>query len=133
MITCMLFTHASLSSDVSWLAAGYVDTLNKVNIKGGIVLNDSYEPDEERPYYFGAFKYADLEIGAEGEKLTVGVGHHIAHGLDRIGLSYAKLETQDLTGIEAVISQMGMSLKLGYYHGLNDTDNKWLLGLGFGF
>jgi len=57
----------------------------------------------------------------------------VGHGLDRYGLSYAHLRTQDLAGFELVISQMGMSAKLGYYPGLHGTDNRLLLGLGFGF
>lgn len=129
----LLFSTPSWSDEISWLAGIYVDTLNKVNVKGGIVLNDEYEYDEKQSHYFGSFKYIDLEAGLEGNKISFGVGHHIGHGLDRIGLSYASLKQQDLAGIEAVISQMGVSVKLGYYAGLNGTSDKWLFGIGLGF
>lgn len=129
----MLFSQASLSSDIAWLAGAYVDTLNSANIKGGIVLNAPYEYDEARPHYSGSFKYADAEVGLNGSKVSFGFGSHIGHGLDRFGLSYAQLKTQDLAGVEAVISQMGMSVKVGYYLGLSDTKDRWLIGLGFGF
>jgi hypothetical protein len=129
----LMFSQASMSADVTFLGAAYVDTVNSVNVKCGVVFNEPYEYDEEKPYYYGSFKYADVEVGLNGSKLTVGFGSQIGHGLDRVGLSYAKLNTQELAGVEAVISQMFMSIKLGYYLGLDNTNNRWLFGLGFGF
>jgi len=111
----------------------YVDTMNKANLKLGMALNDNYEYDEDRPHYYGGFKYADFELGMEGRKITLGAGYHIGHGIDRIGISYADFEKQELAGIEAVISQMGASIKIGYYKGRHNTDNQWLLGIGMGF
>lgn len=129
----LFFSQTSLSSDTSWLAGIYLDNLNKANIKGGITFNDDYEYNEDNPHYYGSFKYSDIEIGLEGYKLSVGVGQNIGHGLDRIGLSYAWLDTQDLAGVEAIISQMGMSIKIGCYFGLDNTSDKFLIGVGLGF
>lgn len=133
LIFCLLFSRVSLASDITWLAAAYVDTVNSANLKAGIVFKEPYEYTEERPHYYGSFNYADIEVGLNGNKVSLGMGSEIGHGIDRIGLSYAHLDKQDLAGVEAVISQMGLSVKLGYYVGLDDTSNKWLIGIGLGF
>ncbi len=129
----LLLSQPSLGNDISWLGAAYIDTLNKADVKVGIALKDPYEYDEARPYYYGSFKYVDFEVGVEGIKATFGSGSSVGHGIDRVGLSYAKMSTQDLAGVETVISQMGMSVKFGYYLGMDNTKNRWLLGIGFGF
>jgi hypothetical protein len=43
------------------------------------------------------------------------------------------VKSQDLAGVESVLSYMGGSVKLGYYFGLNGTKNCILIGFGFGF
>lgn len=128
----LLCSQDSISSEITWLGGIYADTLTKANIKAGISLNEKYEYNEEKPHYYGSFKYADIELGGDGSKVSVGIGHNVGHGADRIGLSYARLKNQDLVGFEAVLSQMGGSIKLGYYKGLNDTNDQWLLGIGIG-
>lgn len=133
LLAGMSLSQVSLGNNISWLGAAYLDTLNKANIKLGVVLNEPYEYDEARPHYYGSFKYVDFEVGVEGNKASIGVGSSIGHGIDRVGISYARMNTQDLAGIESVISQMGMSIKLGYYFGLDNTKNRWLLGVGLGF
>lgn len=78
--------------------------MNRVNLKAGIALPVPHEYDPQLPHhYYGKFHYADVEYGLEGAKLSVGVGQYIGHGADRFGLSYARLEAQDLAGLEAVI------------------------------
>ena len=129
----LLLCPPVIGKELGGLAGAYVDTLNMVNVKGGLTLSDPFEPDPDLPHYYGSFHYADIELGLEGQKLTVGVGQHVGHGLDRIGLSYARIRSQDLAGLEAVVSQMSMSVKLGYYQGLEGTGNRLLLGIGMGF
>jgi len=132
-MVALAFSQPVFSVETNLLSAAYIDTMNKVNIKAGIAFNEPYEYSEEMPHYYGSFKYIDFELGLEGTKVSIGKGVQAGHGIDRIGISYAKFKTQDLAGIEAIISQMGMSIKLGYYAGLEDTDDKWLVGVGFGF
>jgi hypothetical protein len=132
LISSLLFSQTAICGDTEWLAGVYVDTLNKVNIKGGITLSNPKAKDP-KPFDFGSFKYADLELGYEGSKISLGAGLYSRHGLDRIGFSYAHLKSQDLAGVESVLSSMGLNVKLGYYFGLNSTKNRILVGLGFGF
>ena len=132
IISSLFISQAACCGENQWLAAGYIDTLNKLNIKGGVTFLETKTEDPE-PFDFGAFKYADIELGIEGIKLTVGSGVNTRHGLDRIGVSYARMKSQDLIGVESVISNLGGSVKLGYYFGLNGTANCILVGFGFGF
>lgn len=131
-IAPLLFSGADPAEGWDLLAGFYVDTVNGATVKTGIALTGPYEYDPDRPHYYGGFHYMDVEYGLEGGKVSLGAGHHVGHGVDRLGVSYARLETQDLAGVEAVLSQMGLSLKLGYYAGLDGSDDAFLLGLGMG-
>lgn len=130
--------------DTLWLQGAYYDSLNKLNLKEGIAFLGSYTPgkyEDDIP-----MKYADIELGEEGVKGTLGMGHFVSSEFPfviRAGLSYAHFKTQDLAGVEAVLSPgfpagmgvpipVGMSLKLGFYHGLNHTPDRFMVGLGFG-
>jgi len=132
VISCLLFSQTANCADNQWLAGVYLDTLNKLNIKGGITFLEAKAKDPE-PYDYGSFKYADVEFGYEGSKVSLGAGLNSRHGLDRIGVSYARLRSQDMAGVESVLSYMGGSVKLGYYLGLDGTKNRILMGFGFGF
>ncbi|HQS59378.1 MAG: hypothetical protein B7Y56_13390 [Gallionellales bacterium 35-53-114] len=129
----LLFFQTAIADDTDWIGGIYIDTVNSINIKGGIVLNDNNPLDPDRPHYYGSFKYTDLELGLGGSKISFGFGDSIGHGLNRIGLSYAHLRSQDMAGFEWIVSQMGGSFKLGYYWGLDGTKNQMLLGFGLGF
>ena len=129
----LLLSQNCFGNDIAALGAAYIDTLNKGNVNFGIIFNEPYEYDDSKPHYYGSLKYADFEVGVEGFKTSLGVGEHVGHGIDRIGLSYARLHTQDLAGFEAISSQMGMSFKFGYYLGLHNTNNRLLIGIGVGF
>lgn len=132
LIAALLFARAVSAGGLDLLAGAYLDTLNSANLKVGMALAEPYDYDPERPYFYGGFHYADVEYGLKGAKISLGVGQHIGHGADRIGLSFARLAAQDLAGVEAVVSQMGLSLKAGYYLGLDGTDDAFLLGVGLG-
>lgn len=137
------------AADALWLQGVYYDNLNKLNLKEGVAfMGKPIEHKDAKPWPYAdiPFSYADVEAGAEGVKLTLGRG--IVSGpempvLPRIGLSYAHLRTQNLAGVEAVLSAgipaseatyipIGMSLKVGYYVGLNGTPNRLMIGLGMG-
>ncbi len=133
LAACLLFSQAGCGADTGWLLGAYADTLNKLDVKGGIAFKGAEPNDPERRWLGPSFLYADGELGLEGVKVSAGGGHYIGHGLDRWGLSYAHFKSQDLVGLELVSSQMILSLKLGYYVGLNHTKNRLLLGAGFGF
>ena len=122
------------SADMEPLLGVYYDNLNKVNIKGGALLYDA-PADCYRPPHCGGrtYKYADAELGLEGLKLTAGKGVDEMESSARVGLSYANFHKQKLAGVETVMFAMGLSLKLGYYAGLQHTPNRFLLGLGLGF
>lgn len=127
---------ACLASDFHPLLGGYVDTLNKLDLKVGVTYDLSNEIEiesDELPFDGSSFLYSDLEVGYEGKKIALGLGEYTHHGLDRIGLSYAYIQENNLIGIEAVSSNMGISLKVGYYSGLSDADDQFLFGLGIGF
>lgn len=47
----------------------YLDTVNKANIKAGLILSEPYEFNPDRPHYFGSFHYMDVEVGLEGQKM----------------------------------------------------------------
>jgi hypothetical protein len=131
---CLLLSPATEAADISWLAGIYTDTMNKVNIKGGIALNGPEEKSgEDEGYHSRSFKYADVEVGLEGTKITLGAGISSFESIGRTGLSYAELHGDKLVGIEAVVSAMGGSFKLGYYAGLQGAPNEFLIGFGIGF
>lgn len=132
IISSLLISQAAYCADNQWLLGVYADTLNKLNVKGGFTFFET-KPGNSESFDFGSFKYTDFEVGYEGNKVTLGAGLYSRHGLDRIGISYAQMKTQDLVGVESVMSYMGGSVKLGYYFGLNDTANRFLFGFGFGF
>ncbi len=133
LAACLLFSPPGRCANIEGLAGAYADTLNKLDVKGGIAFKGAEPNDPQRRWIGPSFLYADGELGLEGVKISVGGGRYIGHGLDRWGLSYAHFKSQDLAGVELVTSQMMFSLKLGYYVGLNHTKNRILLGAGFGF
>lgn len=138
LVGMLVFSQACSATDFSVLGGAYVDTLNKFNVKAGFILRDAHDYIPESTQHSDPFTYADFEVGIEGTKITVGNGDFYEGGFSRAGLSYAQLRTQDLAGFELVTSQliaadMALSVKLGYYFGLRGTDNRLLLGLGFGF
>lgn len=137
--------------DAVWLQGVYYDSMNKLNLKEGVAFMGPPIEHKPRPGANWAFAdipftYADVEAGAEGYKLTLGRG--IVNGpeipvLSRVGLSYAHFRTQNLAGLEAVLSAgapasegagipVGVSLKIGYYLGLAGTPNRLMIGLGMG-
>lgn len=134
-----------------WLQGVYYDSLNKLDLKEGIALLGSYTPrkfDPDKPWEEDDIPiiYTDIELGGEGVKGALGAGYFVSSEFPltvRAGLSYAHFRTQDLAGVEGVLSPgfpaefglpvpVGMSLKLGWYRGLNHTPNRWLIGIGFG-
>ncbi len=153
LICGLCLPQAASSTDALWLQGLYYDNMNKANLKEGILFMSPPEhkspPDESHPWKPEdiPFKYADIELGMEGVKVSAGTGMITGPEipiLPRIGVSYAHLKTQDLAGIEAVASigvpagegsfaiPLGVSVKIGYYKGLNHTPNRWMIGLGFG-
>ncbi|MFA6902215.1 MAG: hypothetical protein WC236_03935 [Gallionellaceae bacterium] len=80
LISSLLFSQAASCGDNQWLAGVYVDTLNKLNIKGGITFLETKVKDPE-PFDFGSFNYADVEFGYEGSKVSLGAGLNSRHGL----------------------------------------------------
>jgi hypothetical protein len=132
MLLGVLPAPSAVAGEVSWLAGAYVDSLNLVNVKAGVAFPEGDEIDPESHYY-GSFRYGDVEVGLDGAKVSLGFGQYVGHGLDRIGLSYAHLDNGELGGFEAVVSQMAMSFKVGYYLGLAHSGDRFLLGVGMGF
>lgn len=148
----LLLSGAAAGADAIWLQGAYFDNLNKANIKEGVLFLGKPEREltpEERAAWKSQnipFKYADVELGVEGAKATMGIG--VVTGpeiplLPRIGLSYAHFRTQNLAGVEAVMSAgapaepgipipVGISFKVGYYVGLGGTPNRFMAGLGLG-
>jgi hypothetical protein len=134
LVLCLLLSPATEAANIAWLAGIYTDTMNKVNIKGGIVLNGREEKSgEDGGYHSRSFNYADVEFGLEGSKITLGAGTSNFESLGRIGISYAELHGDKLAGVESVVSAMGGSFKLGYYAGLNGAADEFLIGFGIGF
>lgn len=151
---CLLLCNAAWAEEpqVLWLQGAYYDNLNKLNLKEGIAFLGPYTPvrfDPEKPWQEDdiPIKYADIELGGKGVKGTLGMGHYFASEwpvIMRAGLSYAHFRTQDLAGVEAVVSggfpvpgsdlpiPVGVSFKLGLYAGLNHTPNRFMIGLGLG-
>lgn len=149
LASALFWASAAHARDALWLQGVYYDNLNKLNLKEGVAFMGKPIPNknaEPWPYSDIPFTYADVEAGAEGYKLTAGRG--IVTGpempvLPRVGLSYAHLRTQNLAGVEAVMSvgvpategtciPIGISLKIGYYVGLAGTPNRLMIGLGMG-
>jgi hypothetical protein len=149
LLTALLCAPAAHAAGAMWLQGLYYDNLNKLNLKEGVAfMGKPIEHKDAQPWPYSdiPYTYADVEAGAEGVKLTVGRGEVTGPEmpvLPRIGLSYAHFRTQNLAGIEAVLSTgipateetwipLGMSLKIGYYVGLAGTPNRLMLGLGMG-
>lgn len=125
------------AGDILPIMAAYYDNLNKLNIKGGIMLLDAQDEGtptcKHTPRCSDTFKYMDVELGMEGVKLTAGVGSEHFESIGRIGLSYARFRGQRLLGIEGNVWSMMLEFKLGLYRGLNGTPSRFMLGMGIGF
>ncbi len=149
----LMISRAAVSGEAMWLQGVYYDNMNKANVKEGILFTGSIPEDtrtaEEKLHWQARnipFKYADVELGVEGAKATVGTGVLTGSEIPmfaRIGVSYAHFRSQNLAGMEAVYSigapaqesglfPVGLSLKIGYYLGLQGTQNRFLLGVGMG-
>ncbi len=134
LLLASLWPGTAACADLAPLAGAYYDNLNKVNVKGGVMLPDGEAPAPScrDPRMCGSgFKYVDGELGLEGVKVTAGVGREDFESAGRIGLSYADFRTQKLAGVEAVLWSFGLGFKLGLYKGLDHTPSRLLLGLGF--
>jgi len=108
----------------------YLDSFTGLSGKGGFIYAFSSLAEEEDSS-FGL--YADYEFGSQASKITLGPAYATGLTISRVGISFAKKDSQNYVGVEWQQFIMFFSLKLGIYEEPDSGDKFATLGFGLGY
>lgn len=112
------------------MLGAYVDTFTGISGKGGVAYSfSSLEEAEDSSFLI----YSDVEFGTKAYKITLGPAYSTGLLFSRVGVSYAKKDSNEYIGVEALYFAVLLSFKFGIYADPDSDGNIVTAGFGIGF
>lgn len=141
----MLFIASSSMAELIPSTAIYVDTVNQLNLRGGLmysIYEHEYKKDNQNEtensfsqlQSSSVYAYSNIQLGWHNTGYGIGLAKtpKWTNSIFTLGYHTFENESREYQGIESGYASWGYYFKLGYYEKENSNENVITFGIGIG-